>query len=698
MFAALTFERDPLALTWNNFWDALASWVQTVGGFAAFGLLLWLIAYALARRGGSDTMTILARLGGAGGVGVLLVLALLFGPLGIVLLLFLYVYRRSGTGFPELRVAGPQRRSVLTTALFIGAVVWAALGYLLWALLYVPEVIDWMGSEGGAMAAPAGWRRVAQNVLFTVAGASAIFAVLLPILADLPRLSGRRIWALAQLSFKEAVRRKVLWVFLALLLVVLFGSWFIPAKYEDEVRNYVQVISLAQALLLLLAALLLASFGVPDDIRHQTIHTVLTKPVERFEIFLGRFLGYAALMTLVLVVVSGLGLLYVLRGVSEEAAAESLKARVPLYGELEFEGTDDPVKGENVGREWEYRGYIFGPVPSQPTQYAVWNFRDLPSGLAERDKVRCEFTFDIYRTTKGVEGQGVFCTFFVETWRYDPSMKAKYDEARQKGRGDPDIEDKLAEEFGYYEFPSKEVQDFHTQSIDLPPGIIKNALGRDDARRKELERRRGGPPAPLRLRVKCESRTQFVGMAKYDLYLRQDDPEGGNDRLRFCLNYFKGGFGLWLRLCLIVGLAVALSTYLSGVITFLTTLILYGLGFFRDFMAEVAFRRNVGGGPLEAALRLVRRPGGESLAVPLEETTAVRVATGSDDVFGWLMRRVMDLIPDVTRFSFTDFVAEGVAIGGGQMLFAFLIMLGYLLPWAVLAYYLLRWREVASST
>ena len=41
MFAVLVQERDPLSL--DRFWPGLEYWVQVVGGFAAFGLLVWII-------------------------------------------------------------------------------------------------------------------------------------------------------------------------------------------------------------------------------------------------------------------------------------------------------------------------------------------------------------------------------------------------------------------------------------------------------------------------------------------------------------------------------------------------------------------------------------------------------------------------------------------------------------------------------
>ena len=75
-----------------------------------------------------------------------------------------------------------------------------------------------------------------------------------------------------------------------------------------------------------------------------------------------------------------------------------------------------------------------------------------------------------------------------------------------------------------------------------------------------------------------------------------------------------------------------------------------------------------------------------------------QVATGLDSVFSWTLRRALGVIPDVAQYSFTDFVAEGVAISGPQMGWALWELVRYVLPWAVLAYYLLKWREVAGST
>jgi len=148
----------------------------------------------------------------------------------------------------------------------------------------------------------------------------------------------------------------------------------VPSKRENELQNYVTIVFWPLTFLMIVSSALIAAFGIPTDIKQQTIHTVVTKPVERFEIVLGRFLGYSLLMSAVLLVLTTLCLGYVLRigaGINPDAAAESLKAREPVYGRLAFQRVGNAYTAEeysvevaredsalNVGREWDYHKYI----------------------------------------------------------------------------------------------------------------------------------------------------------------------------------------------------------------------------------------------------------------------------------------------------------------------------------------------------
>jgi hypothetical protein len=195
---------------------------------------------------------------------------------------------------------------------------------------------------------------------------------------------------------------------------------------------------------------------------------------------------------------------------------------------------------------------------------------------------------------------------------------------------------------------------------------------------------------------------QYVGMARYDLYLRQDDPSGAgvlavSDRGRFAMNFFKGAFGLWLQVCLVIGLAVCFSTNLGGIISFLCVMFLFLGGLFREFIGTLVAGDQPGTGPAEAFLRLVNR---ENLVAPLQQTAATRVAVYSDEGFRFLFRMIQYILPDIDRLDFTTKVAEGfnVFVFAQDMLPALLLLVGYLLPWAVLAYYMFRSREIAGAT
>jgi hypothetical protein len=645
MFGALFFDRDPLR--YADLPALFISWVQDWGGFAMFAIVLWLLF-----------------------------------------------------GYLRMRPVEKARIPGWMTTVFLWSVLGAAVAYVAAAVVAGIEIIRTGGVAAATTDVSLDIRKIgAVGWCLFAGGAFALIAVGLPFVRGLLAVRARRIYALAKLSFKEALRRRVLWAFAAFLLIILFGSWFIPSKHENQVRNYVDTVATAMTLLLLVVAAILSAFSIPSDVKQQTIHTIVTKPVERFEVVMGRFLGFTALMTLVLLFMTTVSLVYVARGIDPEAEAESLKAREPFYGDLEYENTSSKEKGTNVGREWEYRGYISGPMPGAQSEVALWNFASVPSSVANQDAVRCEFGFDVYRTTKGFEGRGVACTFVFQTWRYRPGDDQKYKEelskrrAEQSGKSELAIVNELSEQYGYYERAGVEVTDYHTQFLDIPAGLIRNAEKEDPERSKEIARL-PKPPAPLQVRVRCNSPTQYVGMAKYDLYLRLDDPKGTHDKARFAWNFYKGSFGLWLLLCLVIGLSVAASTYLSGVISLIITMMLLCGGLLRDFIKSVGEGTNIGGGPAEAFLRLVRR---DVAATPLDETTTAKVATVSDVAFRWFIRRVLDFLPDVDRFGMFNYVAEGFNIGGPQLILYFLLLVSYLLPFAVLAYYLMKWREIASS-
>ena len=160
------------------------------------------------------------------------------------------------------------------------------------------------------------------------------------------------------------------------------------------------------------------------------------------------------------------------------------------------------------------------------------------------------------------------------------------------------------------------------------------------------------------------------------------------------MNYYKGQSGIWFSLCLVVGIAVALSTYLSGLITFLATAALFIGGLLRDFIRSIAEGGpDSPGGPFVSAYRLALR----DLSGVSEETSALKTVTYFDNVYLWIWRTLMNMLPDVDRFSFTDSVAEGFNISTGQLGMSALMLVGYVFLCALVGFYLIKWREIASS-
>jgi hypothetical protein len=229
------------------------------------------------------------------------------------------------------------------------------------------------------------------------------------------------------------------------------------------------------------------------------------------------------------------------------------------------------------------------------------------------------------------------------------------------------------------------VFDYHTSAIPVPGGLFENALSGTPSQDGPIQAA-GRPTRRVQVQVKCESPSQFIGVARYDLYLLQG--EGS-----FSLNYFKGAMGLWFRLVIALAIAVAVSTYLAGVLSFLTALFLFIAGFFREFILDLAGGTNTGGGPLESLARLVTN---STPTADLDPTAGIKAIQGVDAAFRWGLRRVMNVIPDVDRYGLSEYVAEGFSISPEFMLINLITLVAYVLPWLAAAYYLMRAREIAA--
>lgn len=528
---------------------------------------------------------------------------------------------------------------------------------------------------------------------WTAVSGAALFALSWEFLLGLADLSPRRLWAIARFSMVEAMRKKVLWGFGLLLLVFLFGSWFISSSRADtQWSAYVNLVFFILAALTLVTASTVACFSIPTDIKNQSIHTIVTKPVQKFEIVLGRILGLSLLMTLALGVAGLLSLLYIVRGVDDKVRQTAIRARQPLFGSLQYEELN-PVTGEwarkdlgeFIGREFDLRQYIRGGS----NQEAVWRFRgDLDpkvrgafARLAARPKVNVEFAFDIFRTSKGGIEQykeGVDVQFaFINRTKWNDSRYGDFREAKDAS-GLPLSAEEKARKFGYFEPRPLSVTDEKADydRIQVPGALFEG-----------LEN--GGV---FEIRLGCRSYAQYLGCYKYDLYILDD--EGA-----FLLNFLKGLSGLWFFMVLVVVLGVVASSYLNAPVSLMLVwlVMLLGTPQVRGFLYTLTIdpsTENPGGNALESAYRLL---GKQSLTTPLDESGAVRFLQGVDKyVLKYVFKALYMVIPDLGQYSRTMYVAEGFNIPGDELGMSFVLMGLYLFPFLLLGFYFMNLREIAG--
>ena len=243
---------------------------------------------------------------------------------------------------------------------------------------------------------------------------------------DLFRTSPGRVAALASLTFRESVRRRMLLVFVIFALLFMFAGWFLSDpgdRPELQVRVHVAFVLTVITYLTLLPMIFLACFGIPEDIRRRSLHTVVTKSVRRGEVVLGRIAGYLGIATLVVLVMGAVGYVWIYRQVPEEARRTALVSREPVYGTLTFRGEDGAPqdRGVNVGDIWTFRSYVpgatkargiytfSGVTPDAMTEVIVKNAR---TGDERRERVlRLESNFEAFRTFKGDMTRGLYVQY-----------------------------------------------------------------------------------------------------------------------------------------------------------------------------------------------------------------------------------------------------------------------------------------------
>jgi ABC-type transport system involved in multi-copper enzyme maturation permease subunit len=127
------------------------------------------------------------------------------------------------------------------------------------------------------------------------------------------------IWVIARLTLREAARRKILWAALILGLAFLalygVGVYFIQreivrertaANFIGEMYNFLAMAGLYVVNFLIVMMTVLTSVDtLAGEIASGTMQAVATKPLRRWELVLGKWLGFAAMLAVYVALMAG---------------------------------------------------------------------------------------------------------------------------------------------------------------------------------------------------------------------------------------------------------------------------------------------------------------------------------------------------------------------------------------------------------
>jgi ABC-type transport system involved in multi-copper enzyme maturation permease subunit len=190
-----------------------------------------------------------------------------------------------------------------------------------------------------------------------------------------------KIWAIARMTLLEARRRKVFTILLLFATALLSSILFFPSVEMESRLRLIEVWALrASAIFTAIVGLFLAGFSLPQDFEQKRIYMIVTKPVSKSTVFLGRYVGYVLLLalfigTMGIITVGFLRTVKVFSG--DKFPALAAYPRV-LSDDFTNRG-GDAIEG----------GGLTQAIKFGPDTALVWTFRDLRRSHFE-DSVRAQ--------------------------------------------------------------------------------------------------------------------------------------------------------------------------------------------------------------------------------------------------------------------------------------------------------------------
>ena len=574
---------------------------------------------------------------------------------------------------------------------------------------------------------------------------------------DIPGVSPRRIFGLARLAFKEAIRRKVLYVVGLFVILLLVAGWFLNAQSSDPARLYISFVLTTTNYLILALALFISAFSIPADIKDKTIYTIVTKPVRASELILGRMLGFIAVGTVMLVPMGLLSYVFVRRGLDHThtvASAEeredgtivgvsdfvrghehtfviqpgmdqgltdkvrghrhivtrvekdgrvdfefsspvdALTARVPLYGEIQFfDRRGNPVE-KGIDIGNEGTGGGYGSAGISRLVGLTAGPRKIEYAYVEGGGLSsAEFTFDGVTPDRFDDPDGIPLDMQVRAFR------------SYKGDIETGIHGQLI-----VKHPDKPIEsepiEFIVDEYQIDEKLIPRTITVVDDTIEESD----DPDAPKRTsqRDVFESLVTDDGRMQIILKCTDDSQYLGVTRsglylrpstVPFGWNLFKAYASIWLQMVMVIAFGVMFSTWLSGPVAMVVTAVCVLLGFFAEQIYDTRHYIDMGvergGGPLESLVRLVKQDA-LTTQLDLDNFTAV-VIKRIDAGIIYTLDAVATAMPNLPKMVDTaEYAASGFDIFGDLLLRHATATFGYVLLAFLVSYFLIRAREIAA--
>jgi ABC-type transport system involved in multi-copper enzyme maturation permease subunit len=515
--------------------------------------------------------------------------------------------------------------------------------------------------------------------------------------------------------------------------LLLFAGWFLDPNSPNPARLYISFMMTTTSYLVLLLALFLSTFSLPNDIKNRTIYTVVTKPVRATEIVLGRMLGFSIVGTFLLAAMGVMSYVFVVRGLSHSHAV--------AIGDLLPDDSGPAGKGASEGHAEAWKGH------TRSAQQHRHEMHVDASGHARVEAANGHW-HDLTIDKQLLSGSPSAKAATVETGPAEGLFLARvpiYGKLRFQDRDGHEAEKGISvgDEWTYrsyiaggtlaaaiWSFENVSEKDFpdglpleltisifRTQMGDIVSGIpaslslrnpatglkveakvfpakefvndvqfVPRKLQAPDGHTLDLYRDLVSEDGRLEIWLQCGAPAQYFGMAQPDLYIRARDGS-------FAWNFVKGYLGIWLQMELLLAFGVTFSTFLSGPIAMVATLgVLLG-GLCSPFIQEVASEKAPGGGPAESMIRLLTQ---DNVVTPLEPGLRTTFAKMFDKVAEKGFGVLATLLPNFGQLDYSEYLASGFDIDWNTVLIGIFTAIGFAIPVYLAGYFFFKTREVAA--